>query len=92
NIAQHSEAIVTVPCCGGRLHTLCAIYRRQFAAVAEKALREGRNKIEPLFSAVPARIVDEEELKAVGFHPDIFDNVNTPEDWRRMQQRLGITR
>lgn len=88
--AQASSATVTAPRANGHLQTLCAVYRLEFAAVAEKALRTGHNKIEPLFSQVTVKIIEEDELKAVGFSPDIFDNVNTPEDWQRMQQRFGI--
>lgn len=86
---QESNCIVTVPRCGGHLQTLCAVYRRDFAAPAEKALREGRNKIDPLFSSVPVQVIEEEELKLLGFPASIFDNVNTPEDWLRIQETLG---
>lgn len=88
--SQTANAQITVPRSDGHLQTLCAVYKREFAAVAEAALREGRNKIDPLFSLVPVRIIEEAELKAMGFAPDIFDNVNTPEDWQRIQQQLGV--
>ena len=90
--AQATAAQVTVPRCDGHLQTLCAVYRRDFAAVAEEALREGRNKIDPLFSEVPIRVVEEDQLRSLGFGPEIFDNVNTPEDWERVQRRLGDRR
>lgn len=89
NQSQNTLAQVTVPRANGHLQTLCAVYRRGFATVAERALRENRNKIDPLFSAVPSQVIEEEELKTAGFSSDIFDNVNTPEDWQRIQQRLG---
>jgi len=85
------EALVTVPRAGGHLQTLCSIYRPTFSEVAEAALREGRNKIDPLFSEVPVRVIEEDTLKAMGFPPDIFDNVNTPEDWQRIQRQLGAS-
>jgi len=88
--SQTSVAQITVPRAAGHLQTLCAIYRREFAAVAGRSLAEGRNKIDPLFSEVPVHVIEEDELKAVGFSPDIFDNVNTPEDWQQIQQRFGI--
>jgi molybdopterin-guanine dinucleotide biosynthesis protein A len=87
--AQADTAQITVQRADGHLQTLCAVYRREFASVAEPALRERRNKIEPLLAGVPTRVLEEDEMKALGFAPDIFDNVNTPEDWQRMQQRLG---
>lgn len=87
--SQAGAAQVTVPCAGGHLQTLCAVYRQEFASVAQRALQEGRNKIEPLLSTMAVETIEEEELKALGFAADIFDNVNTPEDWERIQQRLG---
>ena len=87
--AQSSSETVTVPRANGHTQPLCAVYRREFATVAEQSLRNGRRKIDPLFAEVPVRIIEEDELKAVGFLPDIFDNVNTPEDWQRMQRRRG---
>jgi molybdopterin-guanine dinucleotide biosynthesis protein A len=75
-----SEAVVTVPFAGGRRQPLCAIYRPQFAAVAETALRAARNRIDTLFEVLPCRILAEQELKVAGFSSAIFRNFNTPED------------
>lgn len=86
--AQRSDAVVTVPQSAGHLQTLCAIYRPTFAPLAEAALREGKNRIDPLFSRVPLRVVEEDELYSAGFGPDIFDNINTPADWERFRQRF----
>jgi molybdopterin-guanine dinucleotide biosynthesis protein A len=87
--SQESIAQVTVPRAEGHLQTLCAVYRREFATVAEQALRDSRNKIDPLFSLVPVQVIEESEWKGLGFTADIFDNVNTPEDWQRMHERFG---
>lgn len=78
--SESTDAVVTVPQAGGHLHPLCAIYRRPFLPHAERALAESRNKLDALFSEVPVRIISEEELKAAGFTPSIFRNLNTPED------------
>jgi molybdopterin-guanine dinucleotide biosynthesis protein A len=59
--------------------------------VAERALSQQRNKIDHLFSEVSTRVIAEDELKALGFAADIFDNVNTPEDWVRVQAKLKVT-
>jgi molybdenum cofactor guanylyltransferase len=42
--ARASQAVVVVPRAGGRLQPLCAIYRKDFAEVAERSLRAGKNK------------------------------------------------
>jgi molybdenum cofactor guanylyltransferase len=78
--ADQTEAVVTVPRFGGRLQPLCAVYRRDFALIAENALRSGRYKIDATFSATSLRIIEEDELTAAGFSERIFLNVNTPQD------------
>jgi molybdopterin-guanine dinucleotide biosynthesis protein A len=81
--ARESGAIVTVPNAGGGFQPLCAVYRREFAEVAEDSLRAGRNKIDALFSKVSTRIIGEEELARTGFSLEMFRNLNTPEDLKR---------
>jgi molybdenum cofactor guanylyltransferase len=78
--AAASRALVTVPLAEGRWQPLCAMYRRAFAEVAERALREGKYKIDPLFRSVQARSIEEGELVEHGFTSGIFRNLNTPED------------
>lgn len=78
--ARESNATVTVPRADKGFQPLCAVYRREFAAVAEQSLRVGKNKIDPLFSKVETRIIEEEDLLAVGFSAGMFRNVNTPDD------------
>ena len=78
--ARSSDAIATVPRAEGGWQPLCAVYRREFAAAAEKALRTGRYKIDALFDVVPTQRVGEEELMASGFSCGMFRNLNTPEE------------
>lgn len=74
------DAIVIVPHSEERRQPLCAIYRRKFSDAAENSLRSGKNRIDRLFDFVPTRVITEEELKAAGFAPGIFRNLNTPEE------------
>ena len=90
--AEQGSAVVTLPRVAGRLHPLCAVYRRAFAATAETALAAGRYKIDALFAGVSTRILDESELRGLDFAPNMFDNLNTPEDWQAAQQRAGDKR
>jgi molybdopterin-guanine dinucleotide biosynthesis protein A len=64
------------------------VYRRRFAAVAERALAEGTNKIDALFAAVTVRFISEEELTGAGYSSSIFRNVNTPDEWDRAEREL----
>ena len=78
--ARSSDAIVTVARAGGGWQPLCAIYRREFVDVAEKALRLGRYKIDTLFDMQRTQVIGEDELNGRGFSGDIFRNLNTPEE------------
>jgi len=75
-----SGAVITIPRAAGGWQPLCAVYRKQFAGIAETALRQGKNKIDPLFALVDVRVVEEDELRSCGFGCDMFRNLNTPEE------------
>lgn len=78
--AQASNAMATVPRAAGGWQPLCAVYRKPFADVAETALHQSANKIDPLFAKVDVRVVEEMELTRAGFSPEMFRNLNTPDD------------
>ncbi|MGA7080225.1 MAG: molybdenum cofactor guanylyltransferase [Terriglobales bacterium] len=80
NHTEDNHTVVTVPRTSRGLQPLCAIYRRDFYAVAEQALRAGKYKIDAVFSSVSIRVIEERELAAAGFSEQSFFNVNTPED------------
>jgi molybdopterin-guanine dinucleotide biosynthesis protein A len=86
--AHHTpEATVVVPCCNRHRQPLCAIYRREFADSAEKALIAGKNRIDVLFDTVKCRVIEEEELERAGFSAALFCNLNTPEDVKQNRRR-----
>lgn len=74
------SAAVTVPHTNEGWQPLCAVYRREFASMAEQALSQGRYKIDALFEEARTHAIGEQELETAGFSPRIFQNVNTPED------------
>ena len=78
--ARDSTATVTVVQAGGGWQPLCAAYRRAFADAAEQSLRAGHYKIDKLFAAPRTQAIAEEELKAAGFPPTMFRNLNTREE------------
>jgi molybdopterin-guanine dinucleotide biosynthesis protein A len=86
--AQSAEAMVTVPSISGYFQPLCAVYRKQFADVAERALAEGRNKIDLLFRDVSVDVVSEDEMVTNGFTASMFRNLNTPEEWQEARREL----
>jgi molybdopterin-guanine dinucleotide biosynthesis protein A len=85
--ARSADAIVTVARAGGRWQPLCAIYRREFVDVAEKALRQGRYKIDSLFDAPRTQAIEEDELKGRGFSAKMFRNLNTLEELSAASER-----
>lgn len=74
------QAIVVVPRCDGNRQPLCAVYRREFANAAEKALLNHKNRIDLLFETVPTNVIEQGDLESAGFGCDIFRNLNTPEE------------
>lgn len=78
--ARGSDAIVTVARAGGGWQPLCAVYRREFADLAEKALRLGRCRIDTLFDVRRTQVIGEDEMNAAGFFGEMFRNLNTPEE------------
>ena len=81
--ARHKSVMVTIPRAAAAWQTLCAVYRKPFADLAEQALRQGKNKIDPLFRDIEMRIVDEHELTQQNFSPEMFRNLNTLEELKQ---------
>jgi len=88
--ARDSGAVVTVPKSGAGYQPLCAVYTREFAVIAEAALKDGRNKIDTLFQETRVHVIDETGLARFGFDPAMFENLNTPEDWGRVSHAPPI--
>ena len=74
---------------GRCLQPLCAVYRREFAEVAERSLAADKNKIERLFAEVQTRVIKHEELERNGFSEGMFRNLNTELDWQEARQKLS---
>jgi len=89
--ARLESVMVTIPRAAGAWQTLCAVYRKPFADVAEQALRQGKNKIDPLFRETKIQILDEPALTKHNFSLNMFRNVNTPEELEEAA-RLRINR
>jgi molybdopterin-guanine dinucleotide biosynthesis protein A len=85
--AEGNAATITVPRVGNGFQPLCAVYRRDFASVAEQALRAGKYKIDAAFSGVSVRVIEEVELAVAGFSEQSFFNLNTPQDRRAAEGR-----
>ncbi len=80
--ASAGRELAVVPEVEGRLQPLCAVYKRAAKSVVEQALKAGDLKLSHIFSLLPTRYVSETEIQAAGFSPEIFRNINTPDDYR----------
>lgn len=85
--AVETKAIVTTPEIAGYTQPLCAVYSREFLPIAEQSLRAGKFKIVPLFPADRTQTISEKEMAQFAFTPEMFDNLNTPEDLERARLR-----
>ncbi|HEX4485537.1 MAG TPA: molybdenum cofactor guanylyltransferase [Terriglobales bacterium] len=86
--ASRGSAVATVPKTREGWQPLCAVYRREFAETAERALRAGKNKIGPLFEQVETRVISSDELIRINIDELMFRDLNTPEDWRTAAEYL----
>jgi molybdopterin-guanine dinucleotide biosynthesis protein A len=86
--ASRGSAVATVPKTAEGWQPLCAVYRREFAETAERALRAGKNKIGALFEQAETRVIGHDELSRMNFSEAMFRNLNTPEDWRMAEGNL----
>ena len=95
-VAAGTDKLATVPRVAGHLHNVCAVYRREFAKIAERILAgsavDGTGKrrgtrIDCLFTETPSRIVEEDELRDAGFGAELFANVNTPAEFAALTLR-----
>jgi molybdopterin-guanine dinucleotide biosynthesis protein A len=85
--ALETHKLAIVPRLAAGWEPLCAVYRKEFADVAEEALLAGRNAIHPLLECGHVRAMDEGELAAAGFPAEMFRNVNTLAELASSQER-----
>ena len=84
---------VVIPEAGGRLHPLCAVYRRTTCLPAiEQVIARGQRRLIAFHPLVRVRRVGEDALRAIS--PDLLAlaNVNTPQELAWARERLRETR
>ena len=90
DLARRGAADVVVPRCAEGLEPLHALYRPLVCApAAEAALLQGRRRVVSFYPQV--RVLEMPPDEAARWDPEglSFFNVNTPEDWAFVQQRLA---
>ena len=86
--SARGDELAFVPQTKGRTQPLCAVYRKALLPVVERALAAGEFKVDRVFTQVPTRYLSDAEIHAAGFDNEIFDNVNTPDEYERLKHRF----
>jgi len=84
-------AQVVVPRMGGVVQGTCLACRRGFRGMCEQRLRLGFYKVEDAIKMARPEYLEETEMRSRGFDPDMFRNLNTPEDLTKAQGRVAPT-
>lgn len=88
-IARETEAEAVVPKSEEfGYEPLCAVYARACLAPIEQALQEGRRKISDVFGQLRLRVVPSAEWKPFDPEGQLFQNLNTREDYERARREL----
>ena len=88
--AQEHDADVVIPEAEGRLHPLCAVYRRATCLpAAEASIARGQRRLIAFHPQVRVRRIPESTLRT--FSPDlrVLMNVNTPEELEQARAWVG---
>jgi molybdopterin-guanine dinucleotide biosynthesis protein A len=83
--ADGSDAVV--PLVAGHPEPLCAVYRRTCVDAVGRVLEAGERKMTSFWPDVRVRTLAEPELAPFGDPIEMFRNVNTPDDYRRVRAR-----
>jgi molybdopterin-guanine dinucleotide biosynthesis protein A len=74
----------------GRLEPLCAVYSKRALDPLTSLIESGERKVSKLLDQIPTRIVKFDEIGELGGADLFFENVNTPEEYRRAVERTGV--
>jgi molybdopterin-guanine dinucleotide biosynthesis protein A len=86
------EADVALPRTASGLEPLCALYRRDAVLPAARArLAAGELALRELLGELALETLAGAELSAVDPEGSALANVNTPEDWARVRERIAGT-
>jgi molybdopterin-guanine dinucleotide biosynthesis protein A len=69
----------------GLVEPLCSVYSKACLQAIEENFRRQQYKISEVLKSVKVAYVSEGEIAGLGLSREIFTNVNTPEDWERLQ-------
>jgi molybdopterin-guanine dinucleotide biosynthesis protein A len=83
-LAAAEDYDAVVPVVGGHPEPLCAVYRSSCLEPVQRCLETGGRKMTSFWPEVRVRTVGQEELAAFGDPGELFRNLNTFEEYRRL--------
>ena len=90
--AQRSEGVerwdAVVPCAGGHMQTVHALYHRRCLAPIEAQLAKGVLQVRLFFEDVRVRYVYEQEIVRMNLALSSFTNANTPQEWAAVREHI----
>ncbi len=88
-VSLASSADVVIPRMDGKVEPLHAVYSRACLPPMSRSLEQGHRQIISFFDEVRVRYVEKPEIDR--FDPEhlSFLNINTPQDWERVQEQLN---
>ncbi len=87
--SRAGNADAVVPRTAGGWQPLCAAYRRSSTQTIRQALEAGETAIVQVLPRLQTDVVTPEELATAGMDETIFENLNGPEDLKRVAELLG---
>ena len=85
---QDNDQIVVPVGPDAQLEPLCAIYCKEVLPRVDDLIESGERKIRNLFAMAATRVVAFKELQHLPGSDLFFENVNTPSDYLRAQEKL----
>lgn len=78
---MEEEDDCVVPVVDGRIHPVCAIYRKRICPVVEEQIKNGELAMKSLLKKLQVHDVDMPEV-----YGECFRNVNTPEEYEKLKK------
>lgn len=85
--AGQDEFDAVVPRINGEWQPLCAAYRQTCLPTIREAIGKGKTGVIDVLADLRIDVVGSDQVAALGFSDEIFENVNTPEDWQKILLR-----
>lgn len=87
-LMEHLSSMVesvdaVIPVIKGQEHPLCAVYKKSALKTLKNALDRDERKVRKVLEELTVRVVSESEISQFGEANYLFQNINTPDDYKR---------